>query len=60
MNRESEREWEKPGEGQKPAECHVKCIPGEIDGDAFRENESRATSDREKRRGTEGDGEQRG
>lgn len=28
-SRESEREGgrEKPGEGQKPAECHVKCIP---------------------------------
>lgn len=31
-----EREREKPGEGQKPAECHVKCIPVEIDGDAVR------------------------
>lgn len=58
--REREREREKPGEGQKPAECHVKCIPGEIDGDAVRENESQPTSDREKRRETERDREQRG
>lgn len=56
----SEREREKPGEGQKPAECHVKCIPVEIDGDVVGENESAAKLDREEERETKGDGEQRG
>lgn len=51
--RERERHGEKPGEGQKPTECHVKCTPlklereGSIETGRERERETESESKRQ-------------